>query len=296
MVGTRETTRVAATIIGIGAILLWAFLAPLTVFAAGLPTFQILAMSFGTAFVSGCFVLGVRGREALAGLRQPLAPWMTAFVAIFGYHALYFYALSAAPAAEASLIAYLWPLFIVLLSSLLPGEHLLVRHVAGALLGLGGTALIVLGREASAQPGSSLAGYAAAFACAFVWSSYSVFNRRFVGTASTMIIGVCGAVAVAGAALHLALEETVPPTTAQWLATVLLGIGPTGLAFLAWDHATKLGHVSLLGALSYLSPLLSTLLLVIMGRAPATPQLAMAVALIVGGALLAAGWRRRKTD
>jgi drug/metabolite transporter (DMT)-like permease len=45
-------------------------------------------------------------------------------VGLFGYHLLYFTALRLAPPAEAGLIAYLWPLLIVLGSGLLPGERL----------------------------------------------------------------------------------------------------------------------------------------------------------------------------
>lgn len=278
-----------ATIIGGVAILLWAALAPLTVFTTGIPPFELLALSFAVAFLSGLALLGFRGGTALAELRQPLAPWMTAFIGIFGYHALYFYALKAAPAAEASLIAYLWPLLIVLFAALLPGERLAARHVAGALLGLVGTALIVLGRAPSATGDASLSGYAAALMCALLWSAYSVFNRRFGATPSGMIVGVCGAVAVAGGVCHLLFEATAVPAPGQWLAIALLGVGPTGLAFLAWDHATKHGHISLLGALSYLAPLLSTALLVAMGNAPATVRLLAAALLIIGGAVLATG-------
>ena len=52
---------------------------------------------------------------------------------------------------------------------------------------------------------------------------------------------------------------------------------------------------ALLGALSYLAPLLSTALLVIIGAAPATSRLALCALLIVGGAGLAAsaGWRKK---
>ena len=68
---------------------------------------------------------------------------MIGIAGLFGYHFFYFTALRNAPAVEASLIAYLWPLFIVLGSALMPGERLRWNHVAGALLGLAGTVLIV---------------------------------------------------------------------------------------------------------------------------------------------------------
>ena len=279
-----------ATAIGVLAILLWAALALTTVRARGIPPFELLTLSFGVAFVAGVALLGLRGgRVALARIRQPLVPWLTAFCGIFLYHALYFFALSAAPAAQASLIAYLWPLLIVLFSATLPSERLRLRHLGGALLGLAGTALILTGRIDDGSAAAPWAGYGAAFGCALVWSGYSVLNRRFDSVPTDMIVGVCGAVALAGAACHLAVEPTVRPGIDQWLAIVVLGLGPTGLAFLAWDYATKHGRLALLGALSYLAPLLSTLLLIAAGLAPASAQILLAAALVIGGALLATG-------
>ena len=288
----RGTVR--ATLVGVCAILLWAALALFTVAARGLPPFELLALSFGVACLSGLALL--RWRGALAELRQPAAPWLVAFGGLFFYHALYFYALSAAPPAQASLVAYLWPLLIVLLSATLPGERLRARHLAGAALGLGGTALIVLGRgTGSAAGGSAALGFAAAFGCALVWSGYSVLNRRFAAVPSAMLVGVCGAVAVAGAACHLAVEDGVVPSAGQWLAVVLLGLGPTGLAFLAWDHATKHGRLPVLGALSYLAPLVSTLLLILTGQAAGGAGLIAAAGLIIGGAVLATGLPVRRS-
>lgn len=289
-----------ATAIGVGAILLWAALALFTVAARGLPPFELLALSFGVAFGAGLGILGARGRAGLAELRQPAAPWLLAFCGLFFYHALYFFALSAAPPASASLVAYLWPLLLVLMSASRPGEHLRARHIGGAVLGLGGTAMIILGPHADgpALGPSAIAGFAAALGCAVVWSGYSVLNRRYADVPSGMLVGVCGAVAVAGGLCHFVLEPTVWPNAGQGTAIVLLGLGPTGLAFLAWDHATKHGRLPVLGALSYLAPLVSTLLLILAGQASAGATLIAAAALIIGGAVLATGlpaWRRLET-
>ncbi|HEX9446509.1 MAG TPA: DMT family transporter [Dongiaceae bacterium] len=298
----RVTQAGRATLIGIIAILLWAALALLTALAqeagsgTALPPFELLTLSFGIACIGGVALLALRGQGAMRLLIQRPAAWFTAFIGIFLYHALYFFALSSAPPAEASLIAYLWPLLIVLFSAALPGEHLRWRHVGGAMLGLGGTALLLAKKLMAAESGVALDGniwgYLAAFGCAFTWSGYSVLNRRFGKTPSEMIIGVCGAVAVAGGLCHLLLvkagiEVTVVPTSIQWLAIIGLGIGPTGLAFLAWDYATKHGKLSLLGALSYLAPLLSTLLLILCGRAEASSQILAATGLIIAGAVVA---------
>ena len=85
---------------------------------------------------------------------------------------------------------------------------------------------------------------------------------------------------------HLLSEQTVVPTAGQWVVLLLMGIGPVGAAFWLWDHGTKHGDIALLGSLSYLAPLLSTLLLVASGRAEAHWIQAVAVALLLAGAWL----------
>ena len=277
-----------ATLIGALAVLLWGTLAALTVSLRTVPPFQLLAMAFGIAFASGSLWLLITGGPKRFSLfAQPLGFWLLAIAGLFAYHALYFLALRLAPAAEANLINYLWPLLIVLLSTL-GGERLRMAQLAGAAMGLAGTALLIGGGGALGAESGSMWGYFAAFACALVWSAYSVINRRFAGVPSEAMIGVCGAVAVLGLAAHLLFEPaTIWPTGGEWLAVVAMGVGPLGLAFLAWDHGTKHGELAVLGTLAYGAPVLSTLLLVILGLASPTPHLFIACALVVGGAWIA---------
>lgn len=282
-----------ATATGGIAILLWASLAALAVVTRRLPPFETLTLSFAIAACGGIALLAARGR--LGRLCQGVRAWTVGFLGIFFYHGFYFVALDRAPAAEASLINYLWPLLIVLFSARLPGERLRARHLTGAALGLCGTAVIVLmrpgqsGAERGAESGAAL-GYACAFAAAFIWAAYSVANRRLRATPSDLIAGIAGLVALAAALVHLAAEPTLMPRAPEWAALVALGLGPVGLAFFFWDHATKHGDLAMLGTLSYATPLLSTGLLVLCGEARAGLTLALAAALIVGGAVVSVGW------
>lgn len=285
MMQTRNAR--SATAIGVIAVFLWSCLALLTTLTDGIPPFQLLALSFTVAFAASLIILGRQGKSGFRSWRQPWAVWVSGFVGIFIYHALYFFALKAAPAAEASLIAYLWPLLIVLLSSFSAGEKLHKRQLLGALLGLAGTAFIMQQRASETVAAMPIAGYLAAFGCALVWSSYSVFNRRFSEVPSSIIGGICGLVAAAGLICHLAFETFVLPDFSQWAAIVGLGLGPVGLAFFAWDHATKHGSLAMLGALSYLAPLISTLLLIAIGRSAASPLLIVPALLIIAGAVIA---------
>jgi drug/metabolite transporter (DMT)-like permease len=225
-----------------------------------------------------------------------VVPWTVyAFgtVGLFGYHALYYSALRLAPPAEAGLIAYLWPLFIVLFSGLLPGERLRAGHIIGALVSFSGAALIVLRNgfsfEAASTPGLILAGL-----CALTWSSYSVVSRR-LGTTPTEAVAVfCVLTAMLSVPSHLMFETTVWPQSAfGWVSVAALGLGPVGLAFYVWDIGVKRGDIQLLGVASYAAPLLSTLVLITAGFATASWQLVVAAVLITVGAGIAALASRR---
>ena len=60
-----------------------------------------------------------------------------------------------------------------------------------------------------------------------------------------------------------------------------------GAAFFLWDFGIKHGDIRALGVLSYAAPVLSTLILVLCGFAPASPSLGVACLLIVSGAATA---------
>jgi drug/metabolite transporter (DMT)-like permease len=279
----------SASILGAGAVLLWATLASLTALRGAIPPFETTAIVFAIGGAVVLLAAAARGRLAL--VRPTLASLTLGIAGLFGYHALYFAALKLAPPAEASLIASLWALFIVLFSGLLPGHRLSVRHVAGALLGLAAATVLVWDRLGVGDAGStSTLGFVLAFACALVWSSYSVASRLFAEVPSESVAVSCLATSALALVCSRAFETWTAPDAVSWLALVGLGLGPVGAAFLLWDIGMKRGNVPLLGVLSYASPILSTALLVALGLAEARWSLAIACGLMVLAAAIAT-WR-----
>ncbi|CCM77524.1 DMT family transporter [Rhizobium mesoamericanum] len=279
--------RLRATLIGFTAILMWSFLALFTAASGTMPPFQLSAICFAIGSIPGAVALIINPLR-LALLKQPAKVWITGIAGLFGYHFLYFTALRNAPAVEAGLIAYLWPLLIVVGSALLPGERLRWYHVAGALAGLSGTFLIV-GRNGINFDGAYTIGYGAAFLCAFTWSGYSLLTRRFDAVSTDVVTGFCMATSILSLVCHLGLETTVwPQAVSQWIAVAGLGLFPVGAAFYAWDFGVKNGDIQILGAASYAAPLLSTLNLTLFGFAEPSWRVALACVLVTGGAVLAA--------
>ena len=290
-----QSDRRLATLIGFTAVLMWSLLAVLTAASGAVPPFQLTALAFAIAGGAGVAVIAARG--AWRDLRQPWAAWLIGVGGLFGFHFFYFTALRNAPPVEASLIAYLWPLLIVVLSAFLPGERLRWYHVAGAALGLAGTALVVTGGTGLSVDLLYLPGYAAAFACAVVWAVYSVMSRRFASVPTVAVAGFCLGAAGGGAGGPRGVGEAGGAGGGGGgLAVLGLGLMPVGAAFYVWDHGVKRGDIQVLGASAYAAPLLSTTILVVTGFAEARWSIAVAALLITGGAALAAKdvFRRRR--
>ncbi|MBN8629741.1 MAG: EamA family transporter [Rhodobacterales bacterium] len=278
-------TQTRATLIGFSAVLMWSLLALFTIGSAPVPPLQLNAICFGIGGLIGLVWTARKGFAVLRGVSWKVYAFGT--IGLFGYHFLYFTAFRLSPTAETGLIAYLWPLFIVLLSGLLPGEQLRAPHVIGALIAFAGAAVIVLGREDGGA--GSVLGLALAFACAVTWAGYSVLSRRLGAVPTESVTVFCLATAALSVISHLALEPTVWPENALgWAAVLALGLGPVGAAFFTWDIGMKRGDIQLLGVASYAAPLLSTFALVAAGITQPTWAIALAAVLITGGAALAA--------
>ncbi|MBK0391093.1 DMT family transporter [Ramlibacter algicola] len=274
-----------ANLLALGAIALWAGLAALGTQLAHIPPFLLT----GLALVIG----SVPAWPLVRHWRVPASTLALGVCGLFGYHFLLFIALRSAPAVEANLVNYLWPLLIVVLAPvLLPGMHLRGTHVVGALLGFAGAAVAILGaRDANSAAGWSW-GYLPALGAAVMWSTYSLLTRR-VAAFPTAAIGLFGLVSgLLSLACHVALEPAAQLGTRDWLLLTVMGLGPLGAAFFLWDAALKRGDPRQLGVLSYITPLASTaLLLAVTGRG-VSASIGLATALIVGGAVL--GTRQRE--
>lgn len=291
-----ERTRRRATLIGLGAILMWSTLGLLTAMTGAdagvggqsVPPFQLNALCFAIAGGVALAVLGSQGRLRDVIATTPSALGLTV-LGLFGYHAFYFTALRNAPAVEANLINYLWPLLIVVFSGFLPGEKLRWYHGLGAVTGLAGAALLLLGEGGVAGFDRSYGvGYGAAVAAALAWSSYSVLSRLFPDVPTGAVTGACLIASALSLLCHLIFETTVWPGAATaWVGIVGLGLFPVGFAFFVWDIGMKRGDVQVLGAAAYATPILSTLLLIAFGYGRFTWPVIAACILVTLGALIA---------
>jgi drug/metabolite transporter (DMT)-like permease len=266
-----------ANLYALGAIALWALLASLGLALSHVPPFLLT----GLALVIGSLPAWPLARQ----WRVPPATLALGVYGLFGFHFLLFIALRLAPPVEANLVNYLWPLLIVVLAPvILPGMRLRAVHVISAGVGFAGAAVAILGAASNVTSAWSW-GYLPALGSAFIWSTYSLATRR-VAAFPTAAIGLFGLVSgLLSLACHVALEPATPLSGQDWALVAVMGLGPLGAAFFLWDKALKLGDARQIGILSYLTPLASTVLLVLVSGRPLSASIALAALLIIGAAV-----------
>ena len=275
-----------ANLYALGAIALWASLASLGVSLTHIPPFLLT----GIALIIGSVPAWPFVLRDPSQWRIPLRTLALGVYGLFAYHFLLFIALRHAPPVEANLVNYLWPLLIVVLSPVvLPGVALRLPHVLAALLGFGGAAIAIAGgRELS---GTLAWGYLPALAAAFIWATYSLMTKR-VAAFPTTAIGLFGLVSgVLSLLCHVALEPAVALQSRDWALLAVLGLGPLGASFFMWDKALKLGDARHIGILSYITPLASTVLLIVVSGRSFSWSIALATVMIISAAVM--GMRAR---
>ena len=270
-----------ANLYALGAIALWATLASLGLALRHVPPFLLT----GIALVIGSMPAWPLARQ----WKVPASTLALGVYGLFGFHFLLFIALRHAPAVEANLVNYLWPLLIVVLAPLfLPGLTLRLPHVIAAVVGFAGAAIAILGAVDGGAGGWWAWGYLPALGSAFIWASYSLLTRR-VRAFPTAAIGLFGLVSgLLSLACHWALEPATALQGQDWALLAAPGLGPLGAAFFFWDRALKLGDPRQIGILSYLTPLASTALLMAVSGRALNGSIAVAALMIIGAAVTGA--------
>jgi drug/metabolite transporter (DMT)-like permease len=274
----------SAVLLALTTLLLWSFLAFL---GSGLSRLSPLLV-VGLALSIGSLVSLPRIRQ----WKVPARVFLVGVGGLFGYHLLYFSAFRFAPPVEANLINYLWPLLIVLMAPIfLAGFQLQPHHVAGAMLGLAGTFLIMTSGRLGLD-WDHLPGYLLAAGAALTWATYSLLTRRLPPFPTAAVGGFCLASGLISLALYALAQASAGKSLFPGLSAgeifslIVIGLGPMGIAFFTWDAALKRGDPRIIGSLSYLTPLSSTLILVLIGGKILTWITAGAMALIVSGAVI----------
>lgn len=275
-----------ADLLALGAVALWSTVAALGVKLAYIPPFLLTACGL----LIGSLLSLLLTRFRISNWKVPPLTLLLGVYGMLGFHYLLFMALRSAPAIEANLVHFMWPLWMLVLAPLfLRGVKWRYTHFGAFLVGTLGALVAIYGRGNNV--GVAMleyhSGYLYAIGAAVVWSTYSLLGRR-VKPFRTFAIGAFTALAgVIALACHFLFEPPAVLRNGDTGLIVLLGLGPMGATFLLWDAAVKRGNPRRIGLYGFLTPVLSTLLLMVVTEEAPRPSLVFGPLLIVGSAVWA---------
>ena len=288
-----------STALGLLAILLWS-----TTFAVSRSlTEEIGFVTAGAGMliaggVLGClYVAIIQGRRAIV-FRLPRAYLVGCGLLLCAYMVCLFLAIGLAAnrqqTVEVGIINYLWPGLTLVFAIPLLGTKVRRSFFVGIALAAAGAALapLRLGEYSAEALLENLRAnplpYGLALVGAIVWALYSVLSRRWAGGAEG---GGVPLFTLAAGLVLLAIRPAFHETSHwSWQAAgelAFMAVFPVMLAYTFWDRAMRLGNVTLVAAMSYLTPLLSTVLSVLYLRVELGWNLWAACGLIIAGAALA---------
>jgi drug/metabolite transporter (DMT)-like permease len=277
---------VRSDLAALGAVILWGSLAALGASLNHIPPLLLT----GIGLLIGSLVSLPLAKFEIKKLKVSKKALLVGVLGLFGYHAALFAGLQNAPSVQANLVNYLWPLLIVVLAPLIiPGTSLTLRHVIAAIVGFAGAGIAIL--SGAELVGGFAIGYVFAFMAAIFWATYSLLSKRvqFRTTAVGTFGFVSGILAIAA---HFLFEPATTIQASDWLLLIAMGLGPLGASFYLWDYALKTGNPQRVGLIAFLTPLISTTLLLVVTSTPLSPLLALSAVMIFTAAFV--GSRTKK--
>ncbi|WP_226912734.1 DMT family transporter, partial [Halomonas sp. 3D7M] len=268
-------------------VMLWSIAPLLAELARDTSPLQLTALTL-LAGALATLPLSRRVNVAACRPRWQISVWLGLPLLIVGAVSSYYIGMRLAPAAEAALITYTWPVLFVLLSQWSRFGRLHIASVTGALIAFSGAAILLLPQALSGGFGGAASGYGLALLAACCWALYSWLGQVAPVSLTPLLPRLLMIACAVAACASLIVEGTfIMPQGEALLAGIALGLGPYGIAMVAWDKALRFGQASLVGSLAYGVPILAALLLVLAGVSVFDWRLPTAALLVVVGCLKA---------
>lgn len=274
---------------GITTVLIWATMAAIVkTLLAGIPNLQTLSISSIFAFL---FLLGMNLLDGRIKLLRSYAPRQIGamaglgFIGLFLYSSLYYQGLSWLSSQEACILNYLWPIMLVVFSTILLKEKMTAAKAIAMLCSFIGIVILSAGGNTSGD--HRTAGIICCIIAATMYGLFSVLNKKADYDQNITMMVIWFTVAVCAGVLGLITETWVPIKGTQWLGILWLGIVIDAVAYLLWALALKgTDNTAAIANLAYLTPFLSIIISAVFLHEKIRPQALAALVFIIGGILI----------
>jgi drug/metabolite transporter (DMT)-like permease len=276
---------------GFATIMMWSASGLLLAMTGAIPAFQLALFALPFPFIVTLIKWRMTGEDWRQHFRHPWYIYALGTLGIGGYMVFWFLGFKFAPAFQANLINYMWPFLILLFSFVFLGQKVLASQLLGTAAAFTGLALLfVEGNNFAEFKPSYLLGYGFALLGAIIWALYSVLVRMTKGFGSDVISICCLLSGIPVLICHLMFEEFVVPQGIEWIGIV--GLIITRVSYLLWNFAMKYGKVDIIVGVSYFTPLISSVLLIVFAHAS---HVGLSAILVLSGCIAIAWDTIKKT-
>lgn len=223
-------------------------------------------------------------------LRKKDIPYLflLGFIGISLYHLNLNYGETQVSAGAASLIIATIPVFIVIFAAVFLHERITSRIIGGIILSMIG--LIILTLSTGEIKIEYLSGAAAILFSAIVGAGYTIIGKklldRYTAFSLTGYAFIFGSISLTPLITHQFIAEITHLSITGWIAVLSLVFFPTVIAYVLWYKALEMKPASEIGVYLYFTPVISTILGVIMFNEPITPFYIIGGFLIISGLIL----------
>ena len=255
---------------------------------AGLDSFQVLFFIFGIAAVIMTIMFIASGKSKLL-VEVTLKDYLKlAVIAVpqFLYYSLYTLSLRLIPAVEASMINYLFPVFIILLALPINNEKLTPSVVISTFTGFFGVVIIITGGRLDVFKISSAGGGFLALGAAISWALFSNLGKRnSVDSYVSNYVYTIVCFILSCISLFL-FSNYRTPGMVSLAGCIWLGISNILSTYFIWLKVLKQSSSSAAANLSFFTPFITLLFIGLLTKERITPMHILGVLVIFSSTII----------
>ena len=179
------------------------------------------------------------------------------FVGIFLYHIFLYGGLMLAPAQEAFLVNYTWPIWVVIFASIFLKEKIGLKKISAILLSFFGVYIVVTNGQIFNFSIQHLPGNTMALAGAFSYGLFSILGKRFNYDRTTSMLFYFVFTSLFLIPTIFIFSEIPAITFNNFLYAFWLGLFTNALAFIFWFKALEYGNITKMANIIFLTPFFS---------------------------------------
>lgn len=209
------------------------------------------------------------------------------FLGMYAYYLFLYGSFDLAPAGQANMFNYLWPILIVIFSILILKEKFNYKTIMGILISFIGAVIVFTRGDLSNFYNEYSLGYLLAIGAAVSYGLFSVLGKKLdYERFTSMLVCYVFSVILVAATVAIFSEFVLPKDMTTLLPILFMGGLSSSIGYVFWFKALKLGHTHKMANMIYITPFLSLIFVFFINKEIIPIMSIVGLVLIICGILI----------